>query len=85
VAGYNTGVPADIGIASLAALSTQLDGLNQLVAGKEQALAAIRNPRREGYDGEDGLSAKMKAIKEAVKSQYGSASPEFQQVKGIRV
>ena len=41
--------------------------------------------RLEAYDGEAGLRAKMKAIKEAVRSRYGSSSAEFQQVKGIKV
>jgi len=85
VPGYDTSAPADISIAGLQALSTQLDGLNKLVAGREQALASARSPRKEGYDGENGLSEKMKAIKEATKSQYGSQSPQFLQVKGIRV
>lgn len=85
VPGYDTGSPADISIAGLQALSTQLDGLNKLVAGKEQALASFRSPRKASYDGDTGLSAKMKAIKEATKSQYGSMSNQFLQVKAIRV
>jgi len=40
----------------LAAPSTELDGLNKLVAGKEQTLAAVRSPRKD--DGENGLSEK---------------------------
>jgi hypothetical protein len=85
VPGYDASAPADISTAGLQALSTQLDGLNKLVAGREQALASVRSPRKEGYDGENGLSEKMKAIKEATKSQYGGQSTQFLQVKGIRV
>lgn len=85
VSGYDTGCPADISVAGMSSVSLQLDGLNQLVAGREQALAAARAPRKAAYDGEGGLKEKMLAIKEAVKSQYGSQSPEFLQVKGIRV
>ena len=85
MADYDTGCPSDISVAGLAAQSLQLDGLNQLVAGREQALAAARAPRKNAYDGEGGLKEKMLAIKEGVKSQYGSQSPEFLQIKGIRV
>lgn len=85
VPAYDTGAPADISLAGLAAAATQLDGLNQLVAGKEQALAAARAPRKAAYDDDNGLKEKMLAIKEATKSQYGSKSPEFLQIKGIRV
>jgi hypothetical protein len=69
----------------LSALVTQLDGPNQLVAGKEQALAPARVPRTAAYDGENGLKEKMLAIKEVTRSQYGTKSPQFLQIKGIRV
>lgn len=82
VPGYDTGAPADLTIATLSALATQLDGLNQLVAGKEQALTAARVPRWAGYE---SLKEKMKAIKEAAKSQYGSNSAAHTQVKAIKV
>jgi hypothetical protein len=85
VSGYDTGAPADISTAGLTAMSTQLDGINQLTAGKEQTLTAARAPRKTNYDGANGLKEKMLAIKEATKSQYGSQSPEYLQVKGIRV
>ncbi|MBC7980592.1 MAG: hypothetical protein H7Y36_08535 [Armatimonadetes bacterium] len=85
VPAYDTGTPADISIAGMMAIATQLDGLNQLVAGQEQALAAFRAPRKAGYDDAAGLKEKMLAVKEAAKSQYGSQSPEFLQIKGIRV
>lgn len=82
---YYAGSPGDISTAGLAAIATQLDGLNQLVAGKEQALASVRAPRKEAYDGGGGLKEKMLAIKEAARSQYGPKSPEFLRIKGIRV
>lgn len=85
VTGYDSGSPGDISTAGLAAIATQLDGLNQLVAGKEQALASVRAPRKEAYDGGGGLKEKMLAIKEAARSQYGPKSPEFLRIKGIRV
>jgi hypothetical protein len=89
VSGYDTGAPVDVTIASLSALATQLDGLNQMVAGKEQALAAARGPRNAAYDidlaGSPCLRTRMLAAKEATKSQYGTASAEYAQVKGIKV
>lgn len=89
VDGYDTGAPTDITVASFTALSTQLDGFNQMVAGKEQALTAVRGPRNEAYatdlEGEPCLRTRMKAAKEATKSQYGTLSKEYAQVKGIRV
>jgi len=85
VPGYDTGASGDISTVGLAAVALQLDGLNQLTAGKEQTLTATRVPRKTAYDGTGGLKEKMLAIKEAAKSQYGSQSPEFLQIKGIRV
>lgn len=89
VPGYDVSAPADIRIASLQALSTQLDGLNQMVAGKEQALSAMRSPRNAAYDqdlpGALCLKSRMLAAKAATKSQYGNASSQHGQIKGIRV
>jgi len=89
VDGYDTGAPVDITNASFSALSTQMDGLNQMVAGKEQALAAVRGPLNAAYeiDQKDApcLRSRMIAAKETTKSQYGTASGEYAQVKGIKV
>lgn len=89
VPAYDTAAPVDISSASLEALSNQLDGFNKMVAGKEQALAAIRGPRNTAYD-EDlpnapCLKSRMLGAKEATKSQYGSTSGQYAQVKGIKV
>lgn len=82
VSGYDTGAPVDLTIATLSALSEELDTLNQAVATKEQALIAARVKRVEAYE---KLKEKMKAIKEAAVSQYGSRSPQHSQVRAIRV
>lgn len=63
----------------------QLDGQNQLVAGKEQALSAACGPRKEAYDGPGGLTEKAVSIKKATSSQYGTKSAQYAQVKGIKV
>jgi hypothetical protein len=53
------------------------------------ALAAVRASRRAAYDTDlpntPCLRSRMLAAKEASKSQYGSNSMEYAQVKGIRV
>lgn len=89
VPNYDTGSPVDLTLATLNSLATVLDGQNRVMAGLEQGLAAARAPRLAAYESEDvsapGLRVRMKAIKESVKSQYGSASAEYAQVKGIRV
>lgn len=85
VAGYDTGAPVDITVASLTALATQLEGQNTLVAGREQALAAARASRRDAFDGETGLRNRMTAIKAAVASQYGTTSPTAKQAKAVRL
>lgn len=85
VSGYSTGAPGDLTVLSLTALSTSLDTSNKLVAANEATLTAARAPRLAAYDAADtGLRAKMQAIKEATKSQYGSQSAQFQQIKGIK-
>lgn len=82
---YDVGAPADINIAGFTAIAQQLDGLNQLTAGKEQTLATARAIRKDSFDGEKGLKVKMIAIKEAIKSQYGTQSAAYLQAKVIRV
>ena len=45
-----------------------------------------RTSRTAAYDAPDtGLRAKMLAIKEATKSQYGAQSSQYLEIKGIRV
>ena len=84
---YDSGAPADISIAGMMAVATQLDGLNQLVAGKEQALTAFRTPRKAAYDGEGGLKEKMLAIKEARGRPITETrrAPSSSSIKGVRV
>ena len=43
----------------------------------------MQKARLDAHNGSGGLRDKMKAVKEAVRSQYGSGSAEFQHVKGI--
>ncbi len=85
VTGFDTGAPVDLTTGALAALVGQLGAANSSMAGKEQALAGNRSIRRSGFDGEGGLSARMKAIKDGVRSQYGQSSQQFLQIKSIRL
>ncbi len=85
VPAYNTGAPAGVGTPALKALATQLDSLNKEVAKKEKLHTGKRIPRKTAFDGTLGLREKMIAIKESVKSQYGSISPEYALVKTIKV
>jgi hypothetical protein len=50
-----------------------------------QALSAARAARLALYDGLSGLGAKLKAIKESVKSQYGNGSMQYNQIKSLRI
>jgi hypothetical protein len=80
LAGYDTGAPEDLTIAALTALGA-IDRPRPWSAGR----VAARAGRTEAYDGTKGLFEKMKSIEESVKSQYGFRSPQFMQVRGIRV
>ena len=62
----------DLTTGALGALVGQLGSANQSVAGKEQALAGNRAIRRSGFDGEGGLSARMKAIKDVHKDMWSA-------------
>lgn len=85
ITGYDTNAPVEITIASLEAVSSQLQSRNSLMSSNVQALTAARSARSALYDGPAGLGAKLKAIKESVKSQYGNNSNQFLQIKPIRI
>ena len=86
VSGYTTGAPADITTAALTTLATSLDTLNKTIAANEATLFSARRTRLAAYDAADtGLRAKMLAIKEATRSQYGATSSQYLEVKGIKL
>lgn len=85
ISGYDTNAPVEITIASLEAASAQLQAYNSLIASNVQALSAARASRTAFYDGTAGLATKLKAIKESVKSQYGTNSSQYTQIKPIRI
>ncbi len=74
---------AEISIASLTTLSTNYTAQNAAMATLGQELGIAQRDRLAAYDGPGGLREKLKAIKDAVRSQYGTNSAEYGQVKGI--
>ena len=85
ITNYDLNAPVDITTASLSATASQLQAQSSLIASHVQALSAARAARLAMYDGPSGLSAKLKAIKESVKSQYGNGSMQYNQIKSLRI
>lgn len=75
---------ASISLANLGALRTQFDALNESIPDLSQTLADAIGDRQTAYDDETGLHFVFKGVKDSVKAQYGQASQEFAQVKGIK-
>ena len=73
----------ELSIANLTTLATTFATKNLTMATLGNEIGMKQRARLTGYDGPGGLREKMKAIKDAVKSQYGSNSAEYQQVKGL--
>ena len=82
VPGY-TPPAADLTVANLTTLANDFAAKNLAMSSLGNQLGMKQKARSDAYDGDTGLRARMKAIKEAVRSQYGSSSPEYEQVKGI--
>jgi hypothetical protein len=59
--------------------------MRQLLSSCIITISAARAARLTMYDGPSGLSAKLKAIKESVKSQYGNGSMQYNQIKSLRI
>ena len=72
-------------IAELTAQDAAFTLLNDDVSEAEADLSEAQRIRKDYYDGGNGLKEKMKCIKKAVRSQYGSASPQYATVSGIKL
>lgn len=84
ISGYSP--PAtEITVASLATLSGNYSSKNAAMATLLSQTGLAQRDRGAAYDGDDGLRAKMKAIKNAVRSQYGADSAEYDAVKGMKL
>jgi hypothetical protein len=74
---------AELTIAQLQALHAALHARNLAMVDLDQETGMKQRERFNAYNGPDGLKENMKAIKAAVRAQYGGASPEYAAVKGI--
>ena len=83
ITGYTATAGSGLVITELTAQDTAYTLLNDSVSEAEATLGEAQRIRKDYYDGENGLKEKMKAIKKAVRSQYGSASTQYAAVKGI--
>jgi Spy/CpxP family protein refolding chaperone len=85
VTGYAAQANSGLTVAELEAQDAAFAALNDNIATAEATLEEKQRERVDYYDGEGGLKEKMKAIKKAVRAQYGSTSDEYAAVKGIAV
>ena len=76
---------AALSVASLTTLANDFASRNLAMSTLSNQLGMKQKERLELYDGPGGLRDKMKAIKSSVRSQYGTNSAEYGQVKGIGV
>ncbi len=83
VPGYSAPAGSGLTVVELEARAAAFGVLNQALTDAEAELGEQQRMRGEYYDGENGLRDKMTAIKKAVRSQYGTSSPEYLAVKGI--
>ncbi|MEZ6110587.1 MAG: hypothetical protein R3C99_06190 [Pirellulaceae bacterium] len=84
IADYDPPAP-ELSIAELQSLHTALSTKNLAMVDLDQELSMKQRDRAAAYDGERGLREQMKAIKAAVRAQYGSRSSEHAAVSGIRL
>lgn len=73
----------ELTIANLTTLATTFATKNLTMATLGNSLIMKQAARLKAFDGPGGLKDKMKAIKSAVRSQYGTDSAEYESVKGI--
>lgn len=74
---------AQLTVADLTALQVSLTNLNTEMGSKASKLDIAIVERLELFEGTQGLREKMRATKAAVRSQYGSTSPQYISIKGI--
>lgn len=75
----------DLTVVNLTALHGNLVSQNEQMGELLGVIAVSVKERKDLYNGDNGLRDKMKAIKNAVKSQYKADSPQYLSVKGIKV
>jgi hypothetical protein len=83
---YAPPVDSGLGLTDLQGLASQMVDVNDLCAQQEANYREAVRARLEPFeDPETGLNAKMKAIKKAVRAQYGASSLPYAGVRTIRV
>ncbi|MDP2207691.1 MAG: hypothetical protein Q8K98_02810 [Bacteroidota bacterium] len=75
----------ELQIGEMTALFTSFDNMNQEMNTLASNISVLVNTRVNLYDGAGGLKERMLAVKSAVRAQYGTSSPEYLSVKGIKV
>ena len=85
ITGYTAPAGSGLTIAEIKAQDAAFTQLNDDVSEAEATLSEAQRVRKDFYDGENGLKEKMKCIKKAVRSQYGSASPQYAAVNAIKL
>ncbi len=81
---YATPVP-DITAVAMRALADQYAALNRTMGELEIEVNLAQPARYKLYESETGLRERMKAIKNAVRAQYGTKSDQYLAVKGIKL
>ncbi len=81
---YSTPV-SDITAVAMRALADQYAALNKTMGELEIDVNLAQPARYKLYESETGLRERMKAIKNAVRAQYGTKSDQYLAVKGIRL
>jgi len=73
----------DITAAAIRALADEYTALNESMDGLAIDVTLSQKARNGLYESAEGLREKMKAIKNAVRAQYGTKSDQYLAVKGI--
>ena len=83
-AGYATGVPVDISAGALNGLLSSLKGSNSFLCNLGAQISPKQKKRQKLYFEKGGFAEKFQAIKEAVKSQYGTQSEQYLAARAVK-
>ena len=85
VVGFSAPANSGLTIAAITAQDAAFTTLNDDVSTAEANLDEAQRIRKDFYDGENGLSEKMKCIKKAVRAQYGAKSTQYAAVNAVKI
>ena len=85
VTGFSAAANSGLTIAAIEAQDAAFTLLNDNVSTAEANLDEAQRIRKDYYDGENGLSEKMKCIKKAVRAQYGIKSTQYAAVNAVKL